>query len=85
MVNERIPQYDHSAWKQFVFSHRQSCFRRLHTGLQVIGPNAAAYHTAVDITVNDNDHREIFHLKLTDCLSSKIFITYDLRFCDTFG
>ena len=22
MVNERIPQYDHSAWKQFVFSHR---------------------------------------------------------------
>ena len=22
MVNKRIPQYDHSAWKQFVFSHR---------------------------------------------------------------
>ena len=22
MVNERIPQYDHSAWNQFVFSHR---------------------------------------------------------------
>ena len=43
-----------------------------------MGPSPAREgRPIVSLTVDDNDHREIFHFKLTDCLSSKIFVTYD--------